>query len=741
MGRQLDLFGGGASVDRSFASPAAMATDRVEMSLWMARELKKFDGSLGEETKACLLPSLTNGMQQQLEVQQQQPQQQPNSQQFQSGSSSPSRGPSEKRRRLQVVYIAGVEGTGHHGFMPLLLYPAVREYGGGVLAWWRSLREVLLKCPPSERRAKLNMLLEAMQTNCQDEPRILFEWCSYPFGEEHRERWADGVADTDALARELRSGNPGNSVDLREFVDIFSEFADVKVLVLHRGLISASWSHKEWDQGLLKHARILALFMEYLTGVLGGLDPDMWRWVAYEDVCNAHLQGEHAAVAAALSAFLGLPAATLQRSFSHFRPSSKDAAAEMPGETLREIRALEDRHSDRWFPSAFPGQRMLAEFDASRQPSASSAAAPTRVQADTKMDAATEQAFTKLIEALSEEQRQLWLDVHQSANATEAQRSEKVKRLQAMLSEDQMFLLKKALITQEASQKASKLDVDPTAYTCVHMWLGGCGFGSEVNNLMSAAVFCMQNGLDCIVEDDGWNSGRLHDFVNAEPCILKSCRWGSRCRPLEIRRDRRQATTGWFLICGHAKGVSFQEKSALAQKVWSYTVETERRLKELNRDLNLPGAYVAVQIRRGDKVAGSRRETLKVTISDYVRAAAAQCAAAQPSACRTVVVCSDDLGAAEEFAREMGRAHPELSVRFRARKSVPNPLVRGHWQAEFNSLSAEDRRSMTLEFLADVQVMRAAKALVCTHSSNVGRLVALLRDGPTVSLDGEWTNG
>mmetsp|Transcript_18195 Transcript_18195/g.63952 ORF Transcript_18195/g.63952 Transcript_18195/m.63952 type:complete len:90 (+) Transcript_18195:684-953(+) len=89
----------------------------------------------------------------------------------------------------------------------------------------------------------------------------------------------------------------------------------------------------------------------------------------------------------------------------------------------------------------------------------------------------------------------------------------------------------------------------------------------------------------------------------------------------------------------------------------------------------------------------------------------------------------------------MGRAHPELSVRFRARKSVPNPLVRGHWQAEFNSLSAEDRRSMTLEFLADVQVMRAAKALVCTHSSNVGRLVALLRDGPTVSLDGEWTNG
>jgi len=55
-------------------------------------------------------------------------------------------------------------------------------------------------------------------------------------------------------------------------------------------------------------------------------------------------------------------------------------------------------------------------------------------------------------------------------------------------------------------------------------------------------------------------------------------------------------------------------------------------------------------------------------------------------------------------------------------------------------LAEEQRADMTHEFIADIEVMRMAEALICTFSSNVGRLAALLRDGPTVSLDGEWTN-
>eukprot|EP00435_Cladocopium_sp_Y103_P012932 s1706_g3.t1 len=45
-----------------------------------------------------------------------------------------------------------------------------------------------------------------------------------------------------------------------------AKFGDVMgVLVLHRNLLSAAWSHKEWDDGLVEHAKVLALFNDYLT--------------------------------------------------------------------------------------------------------------------------------------------------------------------------------------------------------------------------------------------------------------------------------------------------------------------------------------------------------------------------------------------------------------------------------------------------------------------------------------------
>ncbi|CAK0848755.1 unnamed protein product [Prorocentrum cordatum] len=105
-----------------------------------------------------------------------------------------------------------------------------------------------------------------------------------------------------------------------------------------------------------------------------------------------------------------------------------------------------------------------------------------------------------------------------------------------------------------------------------------------------------------------------------------------------------------------------------------------------------------------------------------------------------VAVCSDDVSAAEAFAAEVARARPDVQVCWRPRLGAPEALRRGHWQQAWNAQPLEERRALTHEFLADVEVMRGAHTLVCTHSSNVGRLVAQLRDGPTHSLDEAWTN-
>eukprot|EP00971_Amphidinium_carterae_P225454 4471818-Amphidinium_carterae.1 len=220
MGRPPDIFGR-SNVDLSFASPAALAGDFAEVRMWLVRAALRFNASLGKEVQAALL----------------------------NGEAPEARASVAPVTRSTIVYLAGVEGTGHHGVMPMILYAAVKKYGTSVLTWWRSLREVLFKTPPSKRKERLRTLMTAVKAADQ-RPLFIFEWCSWPFGEESRERWADGCSDPTAMERELASGNPGNSIDLQEFITLFSEYGDVRVLVLHRSLAAAAWSHKDWDDGL-----------------------------------------------------------------------------------------------------------------------------------------------------------------------------------------------------------------------------------------------------------------------------------------------------------------------------------------------------------------------------------------------------------------------------------------------------------------------------------------------------------
>lgn len=583
--------------------------------------------------------------------------------------------------------------------------------------------------PPRERRAKLAQLMASSAVS--DKPHIIFEWCSWPFGEEGRGRWRNGCQDEGGVRREEQSGNPGNSVDLREFVELFREHGDVKVLVLHRGLVSAAWSHREWDGGLVPHTRVLALFNDYLTKVLGALSPGSWRWIQYEDICEAHKRGEFAALAA-LADFLDLPHDLLARSFRHFSPSRKDAACEMPADSLKTIRLIEKQQGADWFPTRFPQQQLAIASDI--QPHDTLYTGPTAVPqaVDPKPSDSIAKALERWVKSLTPAQASLFQEVLRAQQLRDQKSVLKAtERLQRSLTEDQLFEWRRVLLKEAGDKATGATDVDPKAFTSLHMWLEGRGFGSEVNNLISAAIYCDQHGLACVVEDENWNAGRLHGYFQAEPLVMPSHQpFESSHRILEVKRQGRVASQGWFAVQRHARSVSFQTKARYASKFWRYTPATEAEVEEMNRELDLPLFYVAVHIRRGDKVSGERQEALAVPTSSYVRAAREHLR----DPCTAVVVCSDDSAAAADFATEMAQADQNADVRRRRRPSG------GHWQASWNAEPLRERVRCTHEFLADIDVLRGAHVCLCTHSSNVGRLVALLRDGLTVSLDEEWSN-
>ncbi len=69
--------------------------------------------------------------------------------------------------------------------------------------------------------------------------------------------------------------------------------------------------------------------------------------------------------------------------------------------------------------------------------------------------------------------------------------------------------------------------------------------------------------------------------------------------------------------------------------------------------------------------------------------------------------------------------------------------LEGHLQNRFNELSLQLKRLATYKLMAELEVLAQAKYVVCTFSSNICRLVQILRNAHTdtvLSLDGKWVH-
>ncbi|OLP92336.1 hypothetical protein AK812_SmicGene25868 [Symbiodinium microadriaticum] len=244
-------------------------------------------------------------------------------------------------------------------------------------------------------------------------------------------------------------------------------------------------------------------------------------------------------------------------------------------------------------------------------------------------------------------------------------------------------LLSEAMLREKVGKRVDAADVDFSAFGSLHFWIE-------------------EFGLHCVVEDEVWNSGRLHTYLQAEPLILRRCpdEGTSRHRPLE---DANLISTYPEVPCfgrlGSKVGTVLNLRSKFMRRVWRYTTETRKRIDRLNEELRLPPKYIAMQVRRGDKVAGNRKESVQITGMDFAREA------------------------------------PTTSL---PPRKWAVPCVRSDLPQRPSETAKQQENGW---FLADVEVLRCAEVCLCTFSSNVGRLVALLRDQRTVSLDiTEWTN-
>jgi hypothetical protein len=150
----------------------------------------------------------------------------------------------------------------------------------------------------------------------------------------------------------------------------------------------------------------------------------------------------------------------------------------------------------------------------------------------------------------------------------------------------------------------------------------------------------------------------------------------------------------------------------LVDLLWIYQPDVGNEILDEISRWDVPREYVSVHVRRGDK----NLEGPYAALDGYVEAIDR----AWRNGC-TVVIASDDAGAATELARR-------LPDRFRV-VSCSAQDSSGYDQRRFNRLSATERYHRTKRFLAELEVLRRGELFVGSAGSNVTNLIEMMRAG------------
>ncbi len=288
------------------------------------------------------------------------------------------------------------------------------------------------------------------------------------------------------------------------------------------------------------------------------------------------------------------------------------------------------------------------------------------------------------------------------------------------------------------------------------------GFGSELNNMLLGLLYGLWTGQTFQLSSRTWNARYQSGWTDwFEPfcteCPAKlletgsvwddlrrhldgdfrsRCRW--RVRQVLVRalypgtsltyqrwpefRSPRFAAQRFFIPSLGIDGDIFAALQVLARMLWRLRPQVKSRIHAQVRAA-LPEAYVGVHIRRGDKL--SSREAERVEVRSYLARMDSL-----GTGLDTVFVASDDHNAVAEFRL----AAPHWRV-----VSFCQPTLRGHRQASFNSQRPEQRQLATEHILRDLEALIRAEYFIGTFSSNLGRLLCLLRgQRQCTSMDCAW---
>ncbi len=233
--------------------------------------------------------------------------------------------------KLIYIFVAGVEGVGHHGLNPLLTKALqsssmLQQSNGEVVRNKRRLKRILnwywcrshpLGFTRPLVRAMINRFfrIERLKARQNNQVRVVLEDNSFPAG----------------VNRDL-----DKAWDLLEMREIVSAYADeIYFIGLYRDPIAATFSHPGFDNGMFNHAEVLKQSLIYLNGQMQQVKDVKKLFLRYEDLSDGQ-QG----LAPVLAEFLGIEREAVDLGFNEIRASKKNWRKQMPPEDQQKMMAI-----------------------------------------------------------------------------------------------------------------------------------------------------------------------------------------------------------------------------------------------------------------------------------------------------------------------------------------------------------------------------------------------------------------
>ncbi|WP_379683464.1 hypothetical protein [Flavobacterium procerum] len=280
------------------------------------------------------------------------------------------------------------------------------------------------------------------------------------------------------------------------------------------------------------------------------------------------------------------------------------------------------------------------------------------------------------------------------------------------------------------------------------------GFFSEINNLVLAALFCLDNEIKLRLCTRNWVGGNWNDYftplleeykglIPVPSDVFSEKRidvffkmYHKKIKGRKILRDdiwNKMRSTSFtekhfsFPELG-IDGPIFDAKRQLVDILLDYNKETAEEIFFMKEnDSNFVKESFGIHIRRGDKVTGKTKEAELFDVELYLDKVQEI-----NSEIKKITICTDDYNVVENFREKS----PEFSY-----LSFCDSARAGYFQVQYNDTKdIKRKRAEVIDVLKDANLLINSKIFIGTNSSNISRFVTLMRNNiDCYSLDTEWS--